>query len=206
MVLCQIICATFLALCSFKSEADIYKFVDSTGGSFFAGDPPLAQPSPRGIKRATNSTYTYPLYPYSEYILEDLGGSAARKGRFRPIIEREAITAGLDPELLQSVIDAESSYDPMAVSEKGALGLMQLMPATIQRFGVTDPYDPVQNIKGGARYLSHLISMFDSDVTLALAAYNAGEGRVLRYGKKMPPYNETRGYVSKVLKNYHSSR
>ena len=112
--------------------------------------------------------------------------------------------AGLDPDLLHAVINAESSYDPLAVSEKGALGLMQLMPATIQRFGVKDPYDPVQNIKGGAKYLSHLMGKFDSDVSLVLAAYNAGEGRVLQYGRSSPPFSETRNYVSRVLRYYNS--
>lgn len=206
MVICRTICATFLALCSFTNHADIYKFVDSKGDSFYAGDPPLAQRASEGIKQAMNSNYTYPSYPYSEFILEELGDLAAKSVRFRLIIEREAITAGLDPELLQSVIDAESSYDPMAVSGKGALGLMQLMPETIRRFGVNDPYDPVQNIKGGAKYLSLLLSKFDSDVSLALAAYNAGEGSVLHYGKRVPPFHETRDYVSKVLEKYHGGR
>lgn len=206
MVICRAIGATLLVFCSFTNQADIYKFVDSAGDSFYAGDPPLVQRGSERINRTRNSAYSYPSYPYSEFILDALGQPAARSVKFRAIIEREAMSAGLDPDLLHSVIDAESSYDPTAVSEKGALGLMQLMPATIQRFGVTDPYDPVQNIKGGAKYLSHLIRIFDSDVSLALAAYNAGEGRVLRYGKRLPPFDETRDYVSKVLRSYHSSR
>lgn len=113
------------------------------------------------------------------------------------IIAREAEKTGLDPALIKAVIHAESAFHTQAVSRAGAKGLMQLMPGTAAALGVSDPFDPEQNIAGGARYLSQQISRF-GDVQLALAAYNAGPGSVLRYGG-IPPYPETEAYVSRVL-------
>jgi soluble lytic murein transglycosylase-like protein len=100
------------------------------------------------------------------------------------------------------VIGVESAYDARAVSKRGAAGLMQLMPPTAARFGVTDPFDPVQNIRGGTQYLQELLRRFGNDVELALAAYNAGEAAVERYGRKVPPYPETIAYVPRVLRAY----
>ena len=117
------------------------------------------------------------------------------------MIVRIAEKYRLEPALLHAVISAESSFNPKAVSEDGAVGLMQLMPATARRFGVDNPYDPVTNIDGGARYLRHLLNRFD-DIQLALAAYNSGENAVLRYGNTIPPYPETHHYVVKVLAYY----
>jgi soluble lytic murein transglycosylase-like protein len=111
-------------------------------------------------------------------------------------------TFGLEPALLHAVITVESNHNPAALSRKGAMGLMQLMPGTSQRFGVSDPWQPEQNIRGGARYLSELLTMFDQDITLALAAYNAGEQAVIRHGRRIPPYPETRNYVTKVVSIY----
>jgi soluble lytic murein transglycosylase-like protein len=107
----------------------------------------------------------------------------------------------LDPALIRAVIQVESNFNRKAISPKGAQGLMQLMPATIWRFSVGDAYDPHENIGAGARYLRQLLELFRGDLTLALAAYNAGENAVLRY-KGVPPYAETRDYVTKVLSLY----
>ena len=123
-------------------------------------------------------------------------------GAFAGLIERAAYQHGVDPWLLHAVIRAESAYNPSAVSSKGAMGLMQLMPGTAARYGVSDPYNAEQNVYGGARYLRDLLGMFGSDVRLAVAAYNAGEGNVQKYGYQVPPFEETRGYVSKVLNYY----
>lgn len=109
-----------------------------------------------------------------------------------------ALELDVDAALVSAVIKAESNFDPVAVSHKGAQGLMQLMPATAKRFGVTDPFDPVENIRGGTRYLRVLLDMFDGDVELALAAYNSGEGNVRRY-EGVPPFRETQRYVRRIV-------
>lgn len=121
-----------------------------------------------------------------------------------PRIERAARAAGVDASLLHAVIRAESAYNPKAVSPKGAAGLMQLMPATARRYGVADRFDPDQNVLGGALYLRDLLARFDGQLELALAAYNAGEGAVQKYGGRIPPYAETQRYVPQVMHNYRS--
>lgn len=110
--------------------------------------------------------------------------------------------SGVDPLLLYSVMHQESSFKSHAVSPKGARGLMQLMPGTAMRYGVTNIFDPRQNIEGGARYLRFLLDRFDGDVNLALAGYNAGEGAVEKYGRQIPPYAETQEYVRRISKRY----
>ncbi len=119
--------------------------------------------------------------------------------RFADLIRRVAQEAGVSAQLLHAVIATESGFDVRAVSRKGAQGLMQLMPATAQRFGVVDPFDPAQNIAGGAAYLRWLLDLFGGDVQLALAAYNAGEAAVIQAGNRIPPFAETRAYVPRVL-------
>ncbi|ASL46603.1 Soluble lytic murein transglycosylase [Burkholderia sp. AD24] len=118
-----------------------------------------------------------------------------------PLIDEAAHLADLDSALLMAVIDVESGGNPQAVSPKGATGLMQLMPATGARLGASDLFDPRQNIAAGARYLKALIGQF-GNLPLALAAYNAGEGAVQKYGGQMPPYVETMNYVPRVVARY----
>lgn len=115
-----------------------------------------------------------------------------------------ADTVGLDANLLHAVVATESAYRSQARSPKGARGLMQLMPDTARRYGVHDAYDPGQNLLGGALYLRDLLRRYDTDVELALAAYNAGEGAVERHGRRIPPYRETRRYVPAVLQRYRT--
>jgi len=126
----------------------------------------------------------------------------AKAGRYDSIIENAALSASVEPNLLRAVIVVESGFNSRAVSKRGAVGLMQLMPATASRFGVSNPYDPRQNIHGGAQYLKFLINRFGQNVRLALAAYNAGEEAVERNGGKIPPFTETMAYVPRVLRIY----
>ena len=126
----------------------------------------------------------------------------ARATRYDSIIETAAVSAAVEPNLLRAIIVVESGFNSRAVSKRGAVGLMQLMPATATRFGVSNPFDPKQNVHAGARYLKFLIDRFGHDIRLALAAYNAGEEAVDRNGGQIPPFSETMAYVPRVLKIY----
>jgi hypothetical protein len=118
--------------------------------------------------------------------------------RYEPLIREHANRRSLRPELVRAVIQVESGFNPRALSPKGAMGLMQLMPATARSLGVNDPWDPAQNIRGGTDYLRQLLDEYEGSEELALAAYNAGSGAVAKYGRRIPPYRETREYVRKV--------
>jgi hypothetical protein len=155
-----------------------------------------------GVVEATNvpdSTGFRLTYPGKGTLIHSRGFQRSRAywSMYDHHVEAAARLHQLSPDLVRSVMSAESEFDQWAVSSKGAQGLMQLMPATARRFGVTDPFDARQNIFGGTQYLRVLMDQFGGDVSLVLAAYNAGEGAVLRYGG-IPPYRETRGYVQKV--------
>jgi soluble lytic murein transglycosylase-like protein len=120
---------------------------------------------------------------------------------FRELIYRTAVKHGIHPDLVFAVAAVESNFNSRAVSEKGAQGLMQLMPETAARFGVSDPFNPADNVLGGVRYMRYLLDLFNGDSRLALAAYNAGENAVLAT-RSVPPYPETRRYVAKILKMF----
>lgn len=130
---------------------------------------------------------------------------AAAPSDFHEAVDRIADRHGLSPELLHSVIKVESNYNPYAVSPKGALGIMQLIPETAKRFGVSDVFDPMENIEGGARYLEYLLEMFHGNPMLAVAAYNAGENAVTKYGD-VPPYPETQNYIRLVARRVEEAR
>jgi soluble lytic murein transglycosylase-like protein len=117
---------------------------------------------------------------------------------YEPLIRQHANQRGIRPELVRAVIQVESAFNARAVSPKGAMGLMQLMPATAKQFGVIDPFNPAENIRAGVSYLRLLLDRYDHDEQLALAAYNAGPGAVDKYGSKVPPYKETQNYVMKI--------
>ena len=122
------------------------------------------------------------------------------------MIKENGSRFGVDPYLVFLVIEQESQFHTRARSPKGAQGLMQLMPGTARRFGVSKPYDPAQNVRGGTQYLKQLLTMFNGQVDLALASYNAGEGRVLDYGNRVPPFKETREYVKKISARYRNHK
>ena len=121
-------------------------------------------------------------------------------------IRKNASRVGIDPYLVFLVIEQESHFHTRIVSPKGAQGLMQLMPGTARRFGVRKPFDAGDNIRGGTQYLKELLTMFNGRVDLALASYNAGEGRVLDYGNRVPPFKETRDYVKRISSKYKNGR
>jgi soluble lytic murein transglycosylase-like protein len=128
--------------------------------------------------------------------------SPAPAARSNPAFERfirlHASQQGIRPDLVRAVIQVESAFNPRAVSPKGAMGLMQLMPATAKQFGVIDPFSAAENIRAGVSYLRQLLDRYDHDEQLALAAYNAGPGAVDKYGSQVPPYKETKDYVLKI--------
>lgn len=182
------------------------------------GTPPNRVPSGM-IGNATVSNYPVgsggvpPLNPFGPGMGLDSAGApgVSQRSAFRiptappglaPLITRAAQSAGIDPKLLDAVVAAESSYDPNARSRAGALGLAQLMPGTAAELGVRNPFDPFENLSGGARYLSQMLARF-GDVRTALAAYNAGPGAVERAGG-IPDYPETRRYVDRVLEIYQA--
>jgi len=132
--------------------------------------------------------------------------SAPGLADFLGLIDQAARGRRVDSALLQAVVAVESGYDSKALSSKGATGLMQLMPETASRYGISDLYDPAQNLDAGAQHLSYLLQRYHCDLSLALAAYNAGEGAVKRYRNNIPPYRETVAYVPKVLRLYEKLR
>jgi soluble lytic murein transglycosylase-like protein len=117
---------------------------------------------------------------------------------YEPLIREHSMLQGIRPDLVRAVIQVESAFNPHAVSPKGAMGLMQLMPATAARFGVRNAFDPSENIRGGIGYLKQLLIRYEDNEELALAAYNAGPEAVDRYGAKIPPYKETQNYVVRI--------
>lgn len=151
-------------------------------------------------------SHVYPDARHEPWV-QNPGGSVsdavpARGKSLQAIIQEAAHLYGLDTALLHAIIVVESGYDPRAVSRKGAIGLMQLMPQTARYYGVVDPYDPSQNVRGGAQYLRDLLRRFDDDIALSVAAYNAGEQAIIERDGDIPPYPETQQYVLKVLEHY----
>jgi hypothetical protein len=189
----QVLCcaALFVLLSMMPASADIYKYEDKEGVLHFTDAPTdrRFKVFMRDIKKDQKLRTTF--------------GCVKDPKEFEPIINSCALEYGVDKSLVKAVIQAESGYNPNAVSRKGAAGLMQLMPKTAEGLKVCNSLDPAENIRGGVRYLKFLLDTFKGDVSLALAAYNAGLSKVAKYGG-IPPYEETRNYVAKVL-NYRSS-
>ena len=178
-------------ICAPAAVADIYRYVDSNGTVHLTDKPPhdgyqLIQINP---KKTLASRINF-------------RDKEANRKRFSGKIAEVANQYDVPEALLHAVISIESVYDPDATSRAGAVGLMQLMPATARRYGVYNRRNPAANLNGGTRYLKDLLIRFDNDIELALAGYNAGETAVEKYGNQIPPYDETQEYVRKVLKLY----
>jgi soluble lytic murein transglycosylase-like protein len=155
-----------------------------------------------------NGDGTVTTYEARDYLAEDrrsrkkpevsfLTSKQEPKGTFNDLIRAAARKYSIDSKIIHAVVETESFYRPNALSAKGAQGLMQLMPDTAKQLGVIDAFDPAQNIEGGTKHLKYLLDKYDGELSLALAAYNAGEGTVNKYGG-IPPYSETRQYIEKI--------
>jgi soluble lytic murein transglycosylase-like protein len=170
------------------AQAQIYTWRDASGHLVLSN-------APRGDRTARTATYVGP----NELVLRttQLPPRTIGPSRYDDLIRQYASEHRVSPDLVRAVIKAESNFNPYAISPKGAMGLMQLMPATARELGVADPFHPSDNIRGGVSYLAGLLARYGQNVELALAAYNAGPGAVERYGA-VPPYRETRTYVKKI--------
>jgi len=186
--------AVVAALCTASpAAAQIYSWRDADGKLVLSDRP---RPSDRGqqttyeVHGASTVRATTPL----------LRTAVSRSAPYESAINEHARRLGVAADLVRAVIQVESAFNPKAVSDKGAMGLMQLMPATARELGVTDPFNPEQNIRGGVTYLKQLLTRYDQKVELALAAYNAGIGNVEKHGNTVPPFKETQNYVNKITK------
>ncbi len=190
--------ALFVALAAASAQADIYTYTDSEGVVHFTNIPPSRRHGARVVMR------TRPARPGDAPRATGgvRDGSPERYRRYDPHIREAAALYQLPESFLRAVIRVESDYNLGAISSAGAQGLMQLMPGTAARMGVRDSFDPRQNILGGARYLRILANDFRGDLILTIAAYNAGEGAVVRH-RGVPPYAETQRYVQRVLGWYY---
>jgi soluble lytic murein transglycosylase-like protein len=214
-------------------RADVFKYVDAEGNIYFSDEPlsgaHLRLEWKRTAKRlvAENKEQSEAVRRRQEEAMARVqarlnasslsvsaarpsapvtGSMSMRRERYRDLIEASAARHGLSPALLHAVIRTESAYKANALSHAGACGLMQLMPGTAARFGVRDIWDPAENIRGGSAYLRFLLDLFDGDLRLALAGYNAGENAVKKYDYQIPPYRETQDYVRKVLRHLAGER
>jgi soluble lytic murein transglycosylase-like protein len=168
-------------------HAQIYSWTDADGRFVVSNVAPGANPGIASYQVPRSDTVRA-----TEYVAPE------RSRFFDDLIDTYAERSGIRSDLVRAVIQVESAFNPHAVSNKGAMGLMQLMPATARQFGVRNAFDPDENVRGGVAYLRQLLDRYDGDERLALAAYNAGPGAVDRHGQTVPPFRETREYVSRV--------
>ncbi|RPJ69581.1 MAG: lytic transglycosylase domain-containing protein [Acidobacteria bacterium] len=174
---------------SLGAEAQIFTYRDATGTLVLSD----RAPADAGVE-----VRTFDAANTTEPVRVTRPVSRGYKGDYDELIVKYAGEQGIRTNLVRAVVQVESGYNPRAISPKGAMGLMQLMPKTAARLGVRRPFDPEENIRGGVLYLRQLLDRFDNNEELALAAYNAGPLAVDRYGNRVPPYRETRDYVKKV--------
>jgi soluble lytic murein transglycosylase-like protein len=187
LLLRAVIAAVFALATPVVLHAQIYAWRDASGNlvlSDKAKDPSAKTYAVAPTVSATAIRTTRPLN--------------RRAAQFQSVIEEHSTLNTVSPDLVRALIQAESAFNPRALSPKGAMGLMQLMPATALEFGVLNAYDPVENIRAGVKYLKRLLDSYHGREELALAAYNAGPGAVKKYGGTVPPYRETQNYVARV--------
>jgi soluble lytic murein transglycosylase-like protein len=167
-----------------------------------AGDarPGLVSLAPSSVDAAADAA---PAGPDIRRLVAHDPRTAARLARYAPLVSSAARLHGVDAALLHAVVAIESAYNPQARSARGAIGLMQVMPATAARYGIRNLEDPGENLRAGCLYLRDLLQLFHENIDLAVAAYNAGENAVLRHGNRIPPYPETLRYVPQVVEIYH---
>ena len=180
-----LLAAALIASTPVVASAQIYTWKDAAGNLVMSDKP------------RDGAARSYAVAPPNGTIRTTRPLVVSRAERFGALVEEHASRQGLSPDLVRAVIQAESGFNPRARSVKGAMGLMQLMPETAAEYGVSNAYDPEQNIRAGTAYLASLIDRYN-DEGLALAAYNAGPGAVDKYGRRIPPYRETRNYVARI--------
>ena len=193
---CMLYAALCLACTVHAEDSKLYRSYDAAGRPIFS-DRPLNSASQ--LFAVFDGQRLWPRAGTGPISLPQL---TARRSAFESLVHRVAQQHGVHAALLQAVIEVESGFNARARSPKGAIGLMQVMPATAARYGHFDLYSPEQNVDVGARYLRDLLAMFNGDVRLAVAAYNAGENAVLRSGRRVPAYAETMRYVPMVMERY----
>ena len=190
MVRISLLAAALCALTPAVAQAQLYSWHDASG-RLVISDRKM-DPSAQTISVAVGSAFA---------VVTTKQSLSARAADYDALIARHAAEQAINPDFVRAVIQAESAFNPRARSLKGAMGLMQLMPSTAAEYHVTNAFDPAQNIRAGIAYLKSLLTRFNDDQSLALAAYNAGPGAVEKYGRTVPPYRETRDYVARIKAN-----
>jgi soluble lytic murein transglycosylase-like protein len=173
---------------SAPASAQIYSWLDADGKLVVSN---------RRQESAGVHVRTYAV-PQAQTVRATRAVAVGRARVYDDLIEQHCRTHSVRPDLVRAVMQVESGFNPLARSPKGAMGLMQLMPATARQFGVSDPYNPAENVRGGVAYLRELLDRYQNKEELALAAYNAGPNAVDRHGQSIPPYRETRNYVAQI--------
>ena len=186
-ILCRIALAALCAGFAAPAQAQIFSWRDANGNLVLSNRRPDSMADVRSY-----------AVPKADKIRATRNVVGERTRTFDELIGMHSKTHGVRADLVKAVMQVESGFNPRARSPKGAMGLMQLMPATAQQYHVRDPYDPAENVRGGVAYLRSLLDRYENNEQLALAAYNAGPGAVDKYGQKVPPYRETRNYVAQI--------
>jgi soluble lytic murein transglycosylase-like protein len=183
----SLLAAALVAAAAGPAQAQIYSWRDQSGTLVLSNTP----------RDGAAPVISYAV-PKTSAVRTTRSAPAERGRLYDEVIVEHSRMHNIRPDLVRAVVQVESGFNPYAVSPKGAQGLMQLMPATARALGVLNPFNPIENIRAGVRYLRQLLDLYNDDEVLALAAYNAGPVAVAKYGEKVPPYRETRNYVTRI--------